>query len=209
MAQRSRPHGRDSSPAIALWKDPVRGIREIPLEAGAQGVLLTVCGGRASRRTADGRRPVDNVTHYFDVAVCQIRASSAGTESSNSWSGTPTPRVLEADELTILTGWAEALAEVLAYAPECVEALLADARAGVPWRAALRIPEPSQRLSEATGILGQAVRAAMSPSGVPTLDALNVWSREDRPGEHRLETLVRRVLRSTLEQLRTRPAKEP
>ena len=39
MARRSRPQGRDASPVIALWKDPVRGIREIALEAGAQGVL--------------------------------------------------------------------------------------------------------------------------------------------------------------------------
>src|SRR6266478_971973 len=52
-------------------------------------------------------------------------------------SGTPSPRVLEAVELTILTGWAEAVAEALACAPECVEALLAAAHAGAPWRAAL------------------------------------------------------------------------
>ncbi len=32
MVQRCRPHGRNSSPIIALWKDPVRGSREIPLE---------------------------------------------------------------------------------------------------------------------------------------------------------------------------------
>src|SRR5262249_60062503 len=41
MAQRSRPHGREPSPVIALWKDPVRGTREISLEPGAHGVLLT------------------------------------------------------------------------------------------------------------------------------------------------------------------------
>ena len=38
------------------------------------------------------------------------------------------PPALESDELTILTGWAQALAEALTYEPECVEALLADAR---------------------------------------------------------------------------------
>jgi hypothetical protein len=62
MVQRSRPHGRDSSPVIALSKDPVRGLREIRLEPGAQGVLLTVCGNRTTRRSADGRRPIDNAT---------------------------------------------------------------------------------------------------------------------------------------------------
>jgi hypothetical protein len=62
MVQRSRSHGRDSSPVIALSKDPVRGLREIRLEPGAQGVLLTVCGNRTTRRSADGRRPIDNAT---------------------------------------------------------------------------------------------------------------------------------------------------
>ena len=81
MAQRSRPSGHVSSPVIALWKDPARGSREISLEPGAQGVLLTVCGARATRRSADGRWPVDSGTHYFDVAVHQIRASDARSRS--------------------------------------------------------------------------------------------------------------------------------
>ena len=89
MVQRSRPHGRDSAPVVGLWKDPVRGLREIPLEAGAQGVLLTVCGGRATRRSADRRHPVDNVTEYFDVAVYQVRAGPGNSSLSNL---EPTPR---------------------------------------------------------------------------------------------------------------------
>ena len=44
MVQRCRPHGRDPSPVVALRRNPVRGLREIPLEAGAQGILLTLCG---------------------------------------------------------------------------------------------------------------------------------------------------------------------
>jgi len=55
----------------------------------------------------------------------------------------PTPvasSALESDELTILTGWAQALAEALVYDPECVEALLADAQGNSPWRAKLGIP---------------------------------------------------------------------
>ncbi len=204
MVQRSRPHGRDSSPVVALWKDPVRGLREIRLETGAQGVLLTLCGNRTTRRSADGRCPVDNATEYFDVAVHQVRPSSAGSEPSKSQSVALAPRVLEADELTILTGWAQAVAEALAYAPECVEPLLADAHAGAPWRPALRIAEPSPQLSEAICFLERAV-GAVTPSGrEPTLDALHISCREDRPGEHGLEALVRRVLRSTLEQVRAR-----
>ena len=73
MVQRSRPLGREASPVIALWKDPARGVREIPLETGAHAVLLTVGMDRATRRSADGRSPVDNGTQCFDVAVHQIR----------------------------------------------------------------------------------------------------------------------------------------
>jgi hypothetical protein len=208
MVQRSCPHGRDSSRVVALWKDPVRGFREIPLEAGAQGILLTLCAGRATRGSADGRCPVDNVNEYFDVAVHQVRASSAGSGLSSSESEMAAPRVLEADELTILTGWAQALAEALAYAPERVGPLLADANPGAPWRAALHIAEPSTQLSEAIYFIDRAIRAVTSPEGVLTLDALQIWCREDGPGQNGLEVLVHRVLRSTLEQVRTRQAKE-
>ena len=172
MAQRSRPPGHDSSPVIALWKDPARGTREISLEPGAQGVLLTVCGARATRRSADGRWPVETGTHYFDVAVHQIRASDARSESPNSRSGSPTPRVIEVDDLTILTGWAEAVAEALAYTPARAQAVLADARPGAPWRADLGIAEPSPRLSDAIDSIERALSAAMPPGGAPSLDAL-------------------------------------
>src|SRR5262249_38719685 len=111
------------SQVVALWKDPVGGVREIPLEAGAQGILLTVSGARATRRSADGRRPVVNVTEEYPVAVHQVRASNANSSRSNSQAVERLPRVLEDEDLTILTGWAQALAEALAYAPECVDLL--------------------------------------------------------------------------------------
>jgi hypothetical protein len=209
MVQRSRPRGRDASPVIALWKDPARGSREISLEPGAQGVLLTVCIDRATRRSADGRWPVDNGTHAFDVAVQQVRAASAGSGSRGPVSATPAPRALEVDELTILTGWAEALAEALAHAPERAETLLNEASGGSPWRPSLGIPEPSPRLSEAIELVAEAVSAATPPGGVPTFDGLLAKAREGRADEEPLAALVRRVLRATLEQLRTRLAKDP
>src|SRR5262249_46515385 len=76
MVQRCRSNGHDRSAIVGLWKDPVQGIREIPLEAGAQGILLTACGSRTCSRTADGRLPMNNVTTYFEVAISQVRASS-------------------------------------------------------------------------------------------------------------------------------------
>jgi hypothetical protein len=204
MAQRSRPHGRDASAVIALWKDPARGMREIPLEPGAHGVLLTVCMDRAARRSADGRRSVDNGTVIYDAAVSQIRAVGEAT--------TPTPprgcasrsHVLEASDVTVLTAWAEAVAELLAHAPERVDTLLTQARAGAPWRAALGLPEPSPQLNMAIETMGRIVRGATSTDGRPTFDALLATADEDSSDQDALEYVVRRVLLSTLEQRWTR-----
>jgi hypothetical protein len=208
MAQRSRPPGHDRSPVIALWKDPARGTREISLEPGAQGVLLTVCGARATRRTADGRWPVESGTHYFDVAVHQIRAAESGSPSPNSPSGSPPPRPMEVDDLTILTGWAEALAEALAHAPARAEAVLADARPGAPWRAELGIAEPSARLVDALDAIERALTEATPAAGPPSLDALLFAVRDGHPGESPLDQLTCTVLRSALEQLCTRQAED-
>jgi hypothetical protein len=206
MVQRSRPHGRDVAPVVALCKDPIRGTREIVLEHGAHGILLTVCGDYVSRRSADGRWPVDNVTHYFDVAVHQVRAASAGSSVSNSPSEPRAPRLLETEDLTVLTGWAQALAETITYAPGRLDELLASTRAGAPWRVAVQIPEPSPQLREAIAFLGQLIRDVTRPGDVPRFDDVLASCQEDRPDASRLQTLARRVLRSTLDQLRSRRA---
>src|SRR5262249_51527977 len=85
MVRRPRPHGQEASPIVALWKAPVRGVREIPLEPDAQGVLISASADRAIRRSSDGRRPVENGSEFFDMSVYQVRASSTG-------SGRPTAR---------------------------------------------------------------------------------------------------------------------
>jgi len=167
-----------------------------------------VCGDRSPRRTADGRRPVDNATHYFDVAVHQVGTMKNGSGAKNAALQSLAPPLLDTYDVTILTGWAEALAEALAHAPENVEAVLANAKAGAPWRPTFRIPEPSHQLNDAISILAREVDAVRPPGSTPTLDALLNSCLADRPGEQRLDSLVRRVLRSTLEQLRTRQAAE-
>jgi hypothetical protein len=171
-------------------------------------VLLTACGSRAIRRTADGRRPVDTGTHYFGAAVHQIGATDGPSSSSND-AGTTLPRVLDVDDLTVLTGWAEAAAETLAHAPDRIPALVADARPGAVWRSELGIAEPSPQLSEAIESLNERMRAAARADGTPTLDAVLMAAYEDRSGEHALGQLVGSVLRSTLEQLRSRQAAVP
>ena len=114
------------------------------------------------------------------------------------------PRAPESDELTVLTGWAQALAEALAYDPECVEALLADAQENTQWRAMFGMPEPSPQLSQAIYFVSQTVHDVASLDGNLTLDALHISCLEDWPAEDALARLARRVLRSTLEQVRTR-----
>src|SRR5262249_42920088 len=133
MVQRSRPHQRDVAPIVALSRDPARGFREIPLEAGAQGVVLTVCMARTTRRSADGRRPVDSGTHAFDVAVHQIRASGSRREQTTRDAGPLVERPLDVEGLTVLTAWAEGAAEALAHAPERAASVPVDARPAACW----------------------------------------------------------------------------
>jgi hypothetical protein len=60
FVQRSRPPGRPPSRVVSLWKDPVRGLREIPLDVDAHAVLIDIRVGRTTRRSADGRPAVAN-----------------------------------------------------------------------------------------------------------------------------------------------------
>ena len=96
------------------------------------------------------------------------------------------------------------MAEALAYAPEQIPALVADARPGAAWRSALGIAEPSKQLGEAIESLDDLMRAAG-----PTFDAVLDAAYEDRSGEQALDELVRTVLRSTLEQRSSRQAAVP
>jgi hypothetical protein len=202
MAERCRPRGRTSSPVVALWKDPTRGTREIPLEDGAHGIVVTTCGERGTRRTADGRYPVDNTTNWFDVAISQIRAAPAGPRAATSLPKTRTPPLLEVVEVTILTSFAQAVAEALAEAPERVEDVLADAHPGAAWRAGFGITAPSQQLSEAIEWVSRAVRSTASGGDAATLDSTLIATQRSKPGELGLEQLARQVLRATLEQRR-------
>jgi hypothetical protein len=203
MVERSRPHGREASRVIAMWKDPTRGVREIPLEPGAHAVLLTVAMDRATRFSADGRWPIDNSTSCSAVAVHQVRASSAGSRPPQLPSTTPTSPVLELDELTVLTAWAEGVSEAAAYAPEHIERLLAAARPGATWRAELGLREPSPRLADAIAALARVVRAARLRDSASAFDALLTAAKEDHPGET-VDQVVRRTLLSMLEERRTR-----
>jgi hypothetical protein len=204
MVQRSRPRGLRASPVIALWKDPARGVREIPLEDGAHGVLLTICTDRATRRSADARIPVDNGTACFDVAVHQVRASPTGTRSPRPPTAQAAPHVLDREDLSVLTAWAEAVVEAVSYAPERTAEVLADGRPGARWRTAMGLTEPSARLGAAIESIEQALGALDVADGERTSDALLAAAAQEPPDENPLDGLVRRVLLAMLEERRTR-----
>jgi len=207
MTERSRPHGRDASRVIALWKDPDRGLREIHLEPSAQGVLLSLCLDRTKRRSADGRTPVANATEGFLGSVYQIRADGSRAARRSSAPHAPAAPELDVDDVTVLTGWAEALAEMLAFAPERAEAVVAEAHADAPWRAVFGIAAPSRPLSQAIASLARTVRGDM-PDAIVAFDAVLSSSRADEPRESSLDRLARRVLQSALEQRLTRQTRE-
>src|SRR5262249_13888643 len=157
MVQRSRPHQRDVAPIVALSRDPARGFREIPLETGAQGVVLTVCMTRSTRRSADGRRPIDNGTRAFDVAVHQVRASDAHLERTRRRAGSRPEHAPGAEGLTVLTARAEGAAEALARSPDHAADVVAGARAGADWRPRLGLPDPSRPVVAALECLEKVV----------------------------------------------------
>jgi len=204
MAQRSRPPGHDPSPVVALWQGPGQGVREIPLDRGAHGILLSATAGPAVRRSFDGRRPGHDGSEFYGVRAQQIRASSTGTLPPHPPVGPPPRPALTADELTILTSWAEALAEALAFAPASIEALAADARPGAPWRDELQVGEPSPPLRRAIDRMAQTARTAAASGGDPPLEAALLAAGGSQPGQSALDRLACAVLRSALQQRQTR-----
>src|SRR5262249_52138542 len=159
------------------------------------------------RRSADGRTPAANATEAFLGSVYQIRADGARAARRSPPPHAPAAPELDVDDLTVLTGWAEALAEMLAFAPERAEAVVAEAHADAPWRAVFGIAAPSRSLSQAIESLARTVRGDV-PEMVATFDAVLSSSRADGPGESSLDRLARRVLQSALEQRLTRQAGE-
>jgi hypothetical protein len=170
MAQRSAPPGQNPSPVVALWKSPGQQTREISLEPGAQGILLSASIARATRRSFDGRRPGDSGRQFSDISVQQVRAASTGTRSQHSPPGTPPRATLAPEELTILATWEQAAAEALAFAPERLAAVTADAQAGAPWRAELRIRQPSPPLQHNISGMFHTIYPAAYPAAAANGD---------------------------------------
>jgi hypothetical protein len=196
FVQRSLPPGRPPSRVVSLWKDPVRGLREIPLDVDAHAALIHIEVGRTTRRSSDGRPPVANTANVSAEGVRQIRALDLGDHTSAAMPEAPVENEpaasLEAVELTILTCWAEAVAEAIAASPDQLNTILDDARAGAPWCQRLGVAEPSADLTSALADLARTV-----VSGTPTVEAvLAAVDKRPRGGEY--DRLVRAILRSKL-----------
>ncbi len=206
MAQRCRPPGHVPSRSIGLSKAPARGERTIDLEPGSAGVLLTNATDRIRRRSIDGRRPVGNATDIFHASITQVGADRPASSRPTS-PPLLAPAALDVDDLTVLSGWAEALAEMLAAAPERAENVIAQARPAAPWRIEFGIPPLSSALAEAIESLARAVRPVVGDAAL-TFDSVLDSALADVSGKNALDGLARRVLRSSLEQRRTREADE-
>jgi hypothetical protein len=168
MVRRSRPPGFPASNVVALWKDPTHGFREIALENGAQGILLSTTVGRTRRRSPDGRMPVDNVADLLVAGVCEVRASEPTLEDHTiNKHEVPVEVDLAPVELTILTSWSEAVAEAMVVSTQLAEAVLSDARSGAPWRKAFGVNEPSRRLAAALDALAAFAEDPRAPDGDP------------------------------------------
>jgi hypothetical protein len=181
---------------VSLWKDPVRGLQEIPLDADAHAVLVHIHIGRTTRHTADGRAPVANIADIRGERVRQIRALDRGDHTGAAIPEAPIepePVVsLEAVELTILTCWADAVAEALAASPDRLDAILDDARVGAPWRRRFGVVAPSADLASALEELARIV-----VSGPRTIETVLAATDEHSSGGD-YDHLVRAVLRSKL-----------
>jgi hypothetical protein len=173
LVDRCRPRGRDVARVVGLWKDPSNGFSEIPLEPGAEGILLTACVSPAQRRSNDGRRPVQNAVDLYAVGQHQSRPAATGSQDGAPVRQLSDPPPLDVDDLTILCGCAEAVAEALAYAPSRVAAVLSDAAAGSPWRATLGLNEPSDPLRKAIQLMDDVV----SNTAPPAITSTPSWPR--------------------------------
>jgi hypothetical protein len=72
MAWRSQPAGFDASRAIALWKDPHRGLQQIVLDQDARAVALTAHRREVRVTSADGRTGKEPISELVLSGLEQI-----------------------------------------------------------------------------------------------------------------------------------------
>ena len=209
MAARSRPHGLPPSGVVAMWKDPQRGLQEIALEDGAQGVLLKAVHGLSPRYAADGRAPVDDATDLYVAGLHQLRAgppSPAAPGALEPPAADAEPLAIDTGQLGVLSSWAEAVARALVADDDArLTQVLAAAGPGARWRTAMGVPEPDDRLAAALAALDRLGWAVLRHhrkqpgGGLPAALATLPPVVDDGADVGTASRLVRRVLRSALD----------
>lgn len=196
MVSRSRPDGVPPSRIVAMWKDPQRGMREIPMEPGAQGVLLKLVLETSPRHAADGREPVDDVTDLHIAGVHQLVAGPATGPSAESGAGDRGETLLPAQDLTVVAAWAHAVADAVHNDPTRVSDVLRAAEPAAPWRRQLGLPVPADTLAQALHLMTDMARDAESSGD------LHAELSQPQPDESGLAALVRVILLASLETAR-------
>jgi hypothetical protein len=146
MATRSQPRGVPPSRVIAMWKDPVRGVREIPMEPGSQAVLLKAVIDRSTRHAADGRQPVDDVTDFYIAGVHQLTAADGPAGEPTAPLGTA---ALTGQDLSVVSAWAQAIADAVSGGQEAVAEVLTAAAPDAGWRTGAGLSAPADDLAAA------------------------------------------------------------
>ena len=155
-------------------------------------------GSFQSATTVDGGTPVDNsaglmVAGVFPVAPAQEVVPHAAADR------TVTGAALDAPDLTIVTSWSDAIAEVLEHAPERADELIDDARPGAPWRRQLGLPEPSARLAEALTAVADVIASVSAGANGDRDSAILAALRTATTDVGAPVSLARAVLRAALE----------
>ena len=205
MATRSRPRGMPPSGVVSMWKDPSRGLREIALDNGAHGVLVTTSQGPAPRYAADSRLPVDDARDLYVTGVHQVRDAGQTDTGTGREDATTREPTLDTTELSVLFSWAEAVARAAGGdQPEVrVQHVLEQAVPGTTWRAALELPEPSPRLAAALAALVESSRGCMTRCEMVSPEDLLTALGKQPSGDSPTERLVHRVLRTALDVARS------
>ena len=224
MTARSRPGGRPPSGVVAMWKDPIGGLLEIPLEPGAQGVLIKTVHGPSARHAADGRYPVDDGVDLHVVGVEQLRAGASHQAADTVLGDYGAARApLDAAELSVLASWADAVAHALhedAAAMATLEEprlaedgmptpragrlvqVLAQAAPEAPWRARMGLEDPTPGLAVAISALDRLSRMVLAhASSVKEEGVTGALKSTPREGGE-IGRLVRRVLRTAVDATR-------
>lgn len=199
MAARSRPHGMPPSRVIAMWKDPVRGLREIPLEPGAQGVLLKAVLDTSTRHAADGRGPADDVTDLYVAGVQQVGAVPGPGEPAAHHPTRADATGLDTTDLSVVAGWAEGIADAVSQGRPALEAVLAAAAPGASWRTGAGLNRPSGRLETALEALVRLTRSAIDGAGAGTTTEVRKALAETTAGETSHDSVARVCLVAAIE----------